>query len=56
VYHITVVHLDPECDELTALRLDDGGAYQTYAQGQIVTLDWPLSLQLDVPALGHRPA
>ena len=48
--------LDPETDELTALRLEDHDRYEPYAQGQTVAIDWPLSLTLDLPALGRRPA
>jgi Uma2 family endonuclease len=48
--------LDPEIDELTALRLDQDGSYQTYGQGPTAAIDWPLRLQIDVPALGRRPA
>ena len=48
--------IDPEADELTALRLDADGSYQPYAQGsQTLTVDWPLPVQVDVPALGRRP-
>jgi Uma2 family endonuclease len=48
--------IDPEADELTALRLDADGSYQPYAQGsQTLTIDWPLPVQVDVPALGRRP-
>ena len=47
--------VDPESDELTALRLDAQGSYQLYAEGQTLTVDWPLPVQVDVPALGHRP-
>ena len=48
--------VDPDADELTALRLDDQGTYRPYAQGQMVAIDWPLPVQLDVPALGRRPS
>ena len=48
--------IDPEADELTALRLDDHSTYQSYGQGPTVTIEWPLQLQLDVPDLGRRPS
>jgi hypothetical protein len=37
-------------------RNDDDGTYHTYAQGQTVTLDWPVPLEVEVAALGQRPA
>ena len=48
--------VDPGTDDLTALRLEDDGSYRPYAQGQTLAIDWPLPLQIDVPALGSRPA
>jgi Uma2 family endonuclease len=47
--------VDPDGD-ITALRLDDAGAYQTYAQGQTAILEWPIAVELDVPALRQPPA
>jgi Uma2 family endonuclease len=48
--------LDPEADELTALRLDASSRYQSYGQGQTLTVEWPMHIEVDVPALGRRPA
>jgi Uma2 family endonuclease len=47
--------VDPD-GEIIALRLDDTGTYQSYAQGRTVTLDWPVAVELDVAALGRPPA
>jgi Uma2 family endonuclease len=47
--------IDPEADELTALRLNDEGNYQLYARGGRLTVEWPIQLDLDVSVLGHRP-
>jgi Uma2 family endonuclease len=47
--------VDPDGD-ITALRLDDTGTYQTYAQGGTVRLEWPVAVELDVAALGQPPA
>ncbi|MGH8998368.1 MAG: Uma2 family endonuclease [Acidimicrobiia bacterium] len=48
--------VDPAADEITALRLDHNGAYQTYGQGQGVTLDWPVAIEIDITALRQPPA
>lgn len=47
--------VDPE-GEVTALRLDDTGIYQPYAQGRTVSLDWPVPVELDIAALRQPPA
>jgi len=48
--------IDPAADEITALRLDDTGTYQTYAQGRTVTLDWPVAVELDIASLTRPPS
>jgi Uma2 family endonuclease len=47
--------IDPGANDVTALRLDEQGAYQSYAQGPTVTLDWPIAAELDIAALIQRP-
>jgi Uma2 family endonuclease len=47
--------VDPTAAEITALRLDDAGAYHPYAEGPAVTLDWPVAIELDVAALAQPP-
>jgi Uma2 family endonuclease len=42
-------------EEITALRLEDG-ACRPYARGKIVSLDWPVAVDVDVAALGRRPS
>ena len=46
--------VDPDGD-ITALRLDDTGTYQPYAQGRTVSIDWPVEVELDVASLGQPP-
>ncbi len=41
--------------EIVALRLGEGGSYETYGQGAALTLDWPLPVSLDLAELTHRP-
>jgi Uma2 family endonuclease len=48
--------VDPSAAEITALRLDDLGTYQTYGQGQAVALDWPLTVELDITRLAQPPS
>lgn len=48
--------IDPAGGEITALRLDDSGTYQTYAQGPTVTLDWPVVVELDIASLKQPPS
>lgn len=48
--------VDPSAAEITALRLDDLGTYQTYGQGQAVALDWPLTVELDITRLAQTPS
>src|SRR5438309_10217729 len=47
--------IDPAADEITALRLDDTGTYQTYAGGRTVTVDWPVAMELDIGGLCQPP-
>jgi Uma2 family endonuclease len=47
--------VDLDNNEITALRLDDQGTHQTYAQGSVLILDWPLTVQLDVASLSQPP-
>ena len=47
--------VDLDNNEITALRLDDQGTYQAYAQGSVLILDWPLTVQLDVASLSQPP-
>lgn len=42
--------LDPDAGEVGALRLEDDGTYHAYAEGQVVSLDWPLAIDLDMAA------
>jgi Uma2 family endonuclease len=48
--------IDPATDLITALRLDDSGIYQLYAQGNIVSLDWPVTVDLDIAGLKQPPS
>ena len=48
--------VEPNAGEITALRLDDTGTYQTYGHGSSVTLDWPLGVELDIASLAQPPS
>src|ERR1051325_2789078 len=46
---------DPAPGHITPFRPDDQHTYQTYAQGPVVTIDWPLAVHLDIGALNQPP-
>jgi Uma2 family endonuclease len=48
--------VDPAAGVLTALRLDDSGTYQTYAEGPTATLEWPIAVDLDIASLAQPPS
>lgn len=47
--------VDLVASEIIALRLTEGGSYETYGQGAALTLDWPLPVSLDLAELSRRP-
>jgi Uma2 family endonuclease len=48
--------VDPTAAAMTALRLDDTGIYQPYAEGPSVSIDWPVSVDLDIASLIQPPS
>lgn len=48
--------VDPTAAEMTALRLDGTGIYQPYAEGPNVSIDWPVSVDLDIASLVQPPS
>jgi len=48
--------VDPEAETIQALRLHDDGTYHTDSEGPTVSVNWPLSVDIDIAALGRRPA
>lgn len=44
--------IDPDEPHVTCLRLEDG-RYTTYAEGTVVTVEWPLPVTIDVPVLAQ---
>lgn len=47
--------IDPETSTVTCMRLD-GDQYTTYAEGEVVDVDWPLGATVDVAALDRSRA
>lgn len=47
--------VDLDNDEITGLRVDETGTFQSYAEGSAAAFDWPVAVHLDLHTLTQRP-